>query len=278
MRMRPGLLVLLPIVACAPVAAVVLGTGSAAGASAPQAPTSVSRGDVSPSELALPERALVATRSREIAPQVAVQVAVPSPTRVASSAKPAARTRAVVVRRAAAPRTVAATTAPTTAPSTKPAASATPTAAKPAPVRTGRDDYPYRTATTNSYDDWGFTKRQCVSFAAWRLAQAGRALDNRADGWGSASNWDDTARRLGKAVTTKPAVGTVAHWQAGESSAYYAPGSATANGRYNAGSYGHVGWVTHVFADGSVQVEAYNGSGDRSWSTMRVKAPRFLRL
>lgn len=266
--MRPGLLVLLPLVVAAPVAAVVLGTGPAAGASGPQAPSPVALTEPAPAEPALPRRALAGT------PDVAAaRVAAPSPTRVASAARPAAPTRAVVVRRAAAPRTVAAPTAPTAKP-----AAPKPVAPKPAPVRSGRDDYPYRTATTNSYDDWGFTKRQCVSFAAWRLAQAGRALDNRADGWGSASNWDDTARRLGKAVTTRPAVGTVAHWQAGETSAYYGPGSSTANGRYAAGSYGHVGWVTHVFADGSVQVEAYNGSGDRSWSTMRVKAPRFLRL
>ena len=264
--MRPRLLALLPLVAAAPVAVVVLGSGPAAGSPALQALSSALLASLPDSEPALLHGAVVA------APQPArtpVTVATPSTvTKVRTAAQPASRTRAVVVRQATAPRPVAATSSPTPKPAP----------AKPAPVRTGRDDYPYRTATTNSYDDWGFTKRQCVSFAAWRLAQAGRALDNRADGWGSASSWDDTARRLGKAVTTKPAVGTVAHWQAGESSAYYAPGSSTANGRYNAGSYGHVGWVTHVYSDGSVQVEAYNGSGDRSWSTMRVKAPRFLRL
>lgn len=275
MRMRPGLLVLLPLAVAVPAVSVVLGTGPAAGASAPQATWTAVAATLPDGGPAVLRGAVVAasqpapTAVTVTSPATPVTAAAP-PTRARAAAQPASRTRAVVVRRATAPRPVATASAPT-APSAKPAP-------KPAPVRTGRDDYPYRTATTNSYDDWGFTKRQCVSFAAWRLAQAGRALDNRADGWGSASYWDDVARRLGKAVTTKPAVGTVAHWQAGESSAYYAPGSTTANGRYAAGSYGHVGWVTHVFADGSVQVEAYNGSGDRSWSTMRVKAPRFLRL
>jgi surface antigen len=266
--MRPRLLVLLPLVAAAPVAVVVLGSGPAVGSPALQAPSSALLASLPDSGPALLRGAVVAASQPATAPVAVARPSTVTPSPVATAAQPASRTRAGVVRRATAPRPVAATSSPT----------ATPAPAKPAPVRTGRDDYPYRTATTNSYDDWGFTKRQCVSFAAWRLAQAGRALNNRADGWGSASNWDDTARRLGKAVTTKPAVGTVAHWQAGESSAYYAPGSSTANGRYAAGSYGHVGWVTHVFPDGSVQVEAYNGSGDRSWSTMRVKAPRFLRL
>jgi surface antigen len=34
--------------------------------------------------------------------------------------------------------------------------------------------------------------------------------------------------------------------------------------------------VTHVYSDGSVQIEQYNMSGTRSYSTMRVKAPRYL--
>ena len=30
--------------------------------------------------------------------------------------------------------------------------------------------------------------------------------------------------------------------------------------------------------DGSVQVAQYNGTGDRAYSTMRVRAPRYLYL
>ena len=36
--------------------------------------------------------------------------------------------------------------------------------------------------------------------------------------------------------------------------------------------------LTKVYSDGSVQVAQYNGDGSRSYSTMRVKAPRYLRL
>jgi surface antigen len=109
-----------------------------------------------------------------------------------------------------------------------------------------------------------------VSYVAWRLARVGRPVYAR-QGWGSASGWDDVARRRGVTVTTRPAVGSVAQWNAGES-------SRVPRGTFTAGAYGHVAWVTAVYADGSVQVSQYNGTGTRSWSSMRVFAPRFLRL
>lgn len=139
----------------------------------------------------------------------------------------------------------------------------------------GSDDYPYRNAVGNPSDPWGFTERQCVSFAAWRLAQHGRTISNN-DNWGSALTWDDTARRLGKSVTRTARVGAIAQWNAHESSPYYGPGSATANGSFSAGGYGHVGWVKMVYSDGSALVEQYNMGGNRSYSVMRVKAPRYL--
>ena len=77
-------------------------------------------------------------------------------------------------------------------------------------------------------------------------------------------------------VTSRPAVGSVAQWNAGERSTAYVSGSP--RGSFFAGSYGHVAWVTKVWSDGSVTVAQYNGDGSRSYSTMRVRAPRFLRL
>jgi surface antigen len=140
----------------------------------------------------------------------------------------------------------------------------------------GVDDYPYRSQSDfYATDKWGFTERQCVSFAAWRLAQHGHAISNN-DNWGSALTWDDTARRLGFTVTTRAHVGAVAQWNADESSPYYSKGSASPNGHFTAGGYGHVGWVKQVYADGSALVEQYNMGGDRSYSVMRVKAPRYL--
>ena len=140
------------------------------------------------------------------------------------------------------------------------------------------DDYPYRTATSSTADRWGFTKRQCVSFAAWRLAQAGRPVSNYTQRWGNAYNWNNKAAALGKPVTTRPRVGAIAQWNAYERSAWYANGSTTANGWVRAGGAGHVGVVKYVYADGSVRVEQYNMWGTRSYSTMRVRAPRYLYL
>jgi len=143
---------------------------------------------------------------------------------------------------------------------------------------TAVDTYPWADDSSGDHDPWGFTKRQCVSYAAYRLAESGRPLDNARQHWGSALGWDDTARRLGFPVTSKPTVGAVAHWNDGERSDYWGAGSSTANGTFAAGAMGHVAWVTKVHSDGSVQVAQYNGTSDRSFSTMRVRAPRYLLL
>jgi surface antigen len=169
-----------------------------------------------------------------------------------------------VVAAAPAPKPVATTAAPQPAP--KPVARTT----------TSGDAYPYANASGTQSDPWGFTERQCVSYVAWRLSRAGHTINNRTQGWGNALHWDETARARGIRVTTTPSVGAVAQWNAGESSAYYASGSTTANGRFAAGSYGHVGYVTAVYRDGSVQISQYNGSGTRSYSSMHVRAPRYL--
>lgn len=170
--------------------------------------------------------------------------------------------------------------APGARPSAAPVQAAPVARAAPAPApRTATyvDGYPYADDTSGGLDPWGFTKRQCVSYVAWQLAQASRAIDN-ADGWGSALDWDDAARRHGHAVGSRAVVGSVAQWNAGESGAWWSGASSAADGRFSAGPYGHVGWVTRVYDDGSVLVAQYNGAGDRSFSTMRVNAPRYLRL
>jgi len=144
------------------------------------------------------------------------------------------------------------------------------------PASASGDDYPWRTSTTNSLDSWGFTQRQCVSFVAWREAQAGRAMNNGQQHWGSALNWDEAAARLGVAIGTRPVVGAIAQWNAYERSPLWANGSSTANGWIQAGGYGHVAIVKQVNSDGSVLVEQYNLTGTRSYSLTRVKAPRYL--
>ena len=138
------------------------------------------------------------------------------------------------------------------------------------------DDYPWRLDTTQSADRWGFTKRQCVSFVAWRMAQRGHPLDNATQGWGDAHTWDDAARRLGYGIGSKPVPGSIAHWNAHERGTWYAAGSSRPNGTMTAGGWGHVGYVQGVYSDGSVSVAQYNLNGSRKYSTMRVRAPRYL--
>jgi surface antigen len=61
-----------------------------------------------------------------------------------------------------------------------------------------------------------------------------------------------------------------------------APSSGSApdggTGYLQAGQYGHVAYVTHVFRDGSVTVGLYNLNSNRSFSRMHVKANRYLYL
>jgi len=246
----------------APALAAVLLTSSVPSSAAPAPVTAVA--DLAP---------LHAPVFRTTAPQ-------PSPT-ASPTALRRVTARALPVAAQPAPRRTAAPKATTAArPTAARTASPKPTATRSTVSQTsqprGTDDYPYRTQSDYyAVDRWGFTQRQCVSFAAWRLAQHGDTINNR-DDWGSAYSWDEAARRLGEVVTTKPRVGAVAQWNKGEGSPYYAPGSAKANGTFTAGGYGHVAWVKQVYSDGSALVEQYNMGGDRSYSVMRVKAPRYL--
>jgi surface antigen len=235
----------------------VLLTSSVASTAEPVRPAAASE-QLAPAPVAsaTPSPAAVAVARAAVAPR---PVAKPSPSR-----KVVARVVRTTTRRAVtAPRT---TTARTT--TTKTSSST----AQP----WGTNDYPYRNQSDfYAIDRWGFTERQCVSFAAWRLAQHGDTINNK-DNWGSAYTWDEAARRLGFGVSSKARVGAVAQWNAHESGAYYSKGSATANGKFSAGGYGHVGWVKAVYSDGSALVEQYNMGGDRAYSVMRVKAPRYL--
>src|SRR6201989_1768599 len=90
-------------------------------------------------------------------------------------------------------------------------------------------------------DPWGFALRNCTSFVAWRLRATNGFDDfvNDMDGghWGKPAAWDEAARTLGCLVDDVPAVGAVA--------------------QTDAGSHGHVAWVTAV-GNGTVTVEEYN--------------------
>lgn len=143
------------------------------------------------------------------------------------------------------------------------------------PAQAG-NDYPYRTDTTNRIDPWTFTRRQCVSFAAWRLAQRGSGVVSLIEGWGNARDWDNHAASSHIRITSVPKVGAIAQWNAYERNYTYTAGVRTPTGWMRAGSYGHVAVVQTVHVDGTVTVEQYNGDGSRSYGTKRIKAPRYL--
>jgi surface antigen len=255
--MRPSrtALSLTGLVAAAGTAALALAGGSSATVAAPAPKPSVS--------------APVAHQ-----PQVVAQAAVAPKKATTAPAKPAVATKkavtrtVTVTRKPVARKTVATKPAATTAkPAAKPAATTTTTSA----VRTG-NDYPYASATTNENDKWGFTERQCVSFAAWRLARAGHAISN-SQGYGSAFHWDEAARTNGVRVSTTPHVGAIAQWNVGEAGKVWMNGG---QGTFHAGEYGHVGYVAAVYSDGSALIEQYNVMGDRSYSVLRMTAPRYL--
>lgn len=141
------------------------------------------------------------------------------------------------------------------------------------------NDYPYATQTnTGAVDPWGFTERQCVSFAAWRAHQRGHDMHNTtATPWGNATHWDTEATALHVAVNTTPTVGAFAQWHANEKRTWTS-GSATY--WFAAGPTGHVAYVAAVYTDGTVLLEDYNGfGGSRVYGSKRLPrtaVPRFI--
>lgn len=155
------------------------------------------------------------------------------------------------------------------------------------PAQAAGDDYKWRTDTTGARDDYGFTRRQCVSFAAWRLAQVGHTV-HTSQGWGNANKWDDVARARGKVVNFTPKSRAIAHWEGSKTEAttkiYDPSGSGRVIGYMRADpTYGHVGSVLYVYGDGTALVEQYNLAQDPKtgrglYSKMRVKAPRYIHI
>lgn len=138
--------------------------------------------------------------------------------------------------------------------------------AVPANAAPTRNDYPYAGQTGD--DPWNMMKGECTSFVAWRLNQDGRALTNVSDGQWNGRDWDDRLSSRGWRVSQTATVGSVAQWEAGERT-YYA-GSTGA--WYQAGSRGHVGYVSAVYSNGDILLQDYNRFGTRQFMSTRVPA------
>jgi surface antigen len=139
--------------------------------------------------------------------------------------------------------------------------------------------YPWANDESWAPDAYGLTRRQCVSYAAWYINSHGTPFGYYTKGprgtaaFTDATTWDSAAYQAGFTVSTTPVVGSVAQWHAYESSSWTTPGRYYT---FTAGGAGHVGIVTAVYPDGSVDVAQYNLGDNRSFSVMHMKAPRYI--
>ncbi|HEU5122159.1 MAG TPA: CHAP domain-containing protein [Candidatus Saccharimonadales bacterium] len=105
-----------------------------------------------------------------------------------------------------------------------------------------------------SADPWGMCKRQCVSYAAFKVDQAYGNMPFWG-GRGNANQWDDNARAAGFPVSSVPKAGTV--------------------GVVNDGTYGHVAWVESVNGDGTLTISQFNANWSGEYSRW-VVSPSFF--
>lgn len=93
-------------------------------------------------------------------------------------------------------------------------------------------------APMNSYvDSWGMYSRQCVSYAAFKVAQAYGNMPYWG-GVGNANQWPGNARAAGIPTGSAPRVGSVAV--------------------VSSGQYGHVAWVEAINPNGTIRISHYN--------------------
>lgn len=104
-------------------------------------------------------------------------------------------------------------------------------------------------------DSWGMFNRECVSYAAWKVAESGRHMPYWG-GVGNANQWDDNAYASGIPADGNPRVGDVAI--------------------SNAGAYGHAMYVESVNGDGTINVSQYNAQLTGQFSHAYNLSPRGL--
>ncbi|MFC4075345.1 CHAP domain-containing protein [Salinithrix halophila] len=113
-------------------------------------------------------------------------------------------------------------------------------------------------ASTSEVDPWGFYKRQCTSFVAWRMNQRGVAFENgmRGGHWGNAEHWDENARAIGYRVDNQAAVGAIAQFNPGEGGNV---------------SFGHIAYVTGI-SGATITIEEYNFDPPYEFSQRQIPA------
>ncbi len=103
-------------------------------------------------------------------------------------------------------------------------------------------DYPFVKGPLDyGVDPWGLYMRQCVSYAAWKVASTGRFVPHFG-GRGNANEWASTTARFGIPNGKEPRAGAVA--------------------MQNVGVYGQVMYVEKVSDDNTIVVSDYNLAWD----------------
>lgn len=152
-------------------------------------------------------------------------------------------------------------------------------------TRSGINTYPYGNGTcTSAGDPWNMVKKQCTSYAAWKMNEmndnsptSGGSYPFRSQMAGSGSNllctqnsgalshacrWAMRLQSLGYFVSSTPTPGAIAHWNANES---------------GVSSYGHVAFVESVNGN-QANISEYNRTGNCTYGTRTVTAPRYIRF
>lgn len=130
-------------------------------------------------------------------------------------------------------------------------------------IKAAADSYPYPNASECpdcEVDPWYFYKRQCTSYAAWKINESGLKFSNSMKGpngefgkFGNAENWDNNAENIGFTVSSTPRQGSIAVWDAGDG---------------GTGAAGHVAYVESINSNGTVNVSEYNWNyGDGKYNT-----------
>lgn len=147
------------------------------------------------------------------------------------------------------------------------------------------NDYPYEGLGVyenhDGTDPWNEWYGQCDSFAAWKIYEneagtaaqhppfrpdkgwapsnasvspvVGDATGSPAGNWGDAKDWGPAAQQAGFTVDDNPAPGAIAWWGASPDM-----------------PFGHLGFVTDVYPNGTIRIEQYNLRLNGQYSTLAM--------
>lgn len=156
------------------------------------------------------------------------------------------------------------------------------------------NDYPWETIgqfehSNEGTDPWAEYYGQCDSFAAWKVyenlagtpslpptvpdpgwvptASPGISPVNQ-NTWGNADNWGNMAPKFGYVVDNVPTPGAIVWWK----NAVTDPTnpSLVPDKTHGIGEFGHVGYVTDVYPDGSITIAQYNLRLNGQFSTLHM--------